>query len=273
MKQPELGKKIADLRKSKGLTQEELVELCNINVRTIQRIESGEVEPRSYTLKNILSALDYDFNEFKIDEGLTEKHFKWLNLTWIAGIIYFILGIPEGTLDVMRFMDEFKFGTDENTDWLISGGVDSITYLIVKTLVMISYALFLSGFWVIGENKNNWLLKLISASLITFVTITILYDIISLLNPSLENEVAYFGISITFGLLSIAFGSALIYLKRDLGILALIAGILEIIAGLFFLIVTPIGLLFQMPAELLEVMLIFKFLQLMKSNPSRHQFE
>jgi transcriptional regulator with XRE-family HTH domain len=30
MKQPELGKKISELRKAKGLTQEELVEKCNI---------------------------------------------------------------------------------------------------------------------------------------------------------------------------------------------------------------------------------------------------
>ncbi|MCS5489833.1 helix-turn-helix domain-containing protein [Algoriphagus limi] len=47
MKQPELGKKISELRKAKGMTQEELVEKCNLNVRTIQRIEAGEVTPRS----------------------------------------------------------------------------------------------------------------------------------------------------------------------------------------------------------------------------------
>lgn len=61
MKQPELGKKIADLRKSKGLTQEELVEKCNLNVRTLQRIEAGEATPRSYTIRIIFAALDYDF--------------------------------------------------------------------------------------------------------------------------------------------------------------------------------------------------------------------
>jgi transcriptional regulator with XRE-family HTH domain len=59
MKQPELGKKIVALRKAKGLTQEELVEKCNLNVRTLQRIESGEVSPRSYTIKIIFAALDY----------------------------------------------------------------------------------------------------------------------------------------------------------------------------------------------------------------------
>jgi transcriptional regulator with XRE-family HTH domain len=63
MNQPELGKKIAELRKSKGLTQEELVEKCNLNVRTLQRIESGEVTPRSYTLKMIFAALDYNAND------------------------------------------------------------------------------------------------------------------------------------------------------------------------------------------------------------------
>lgn len=59
MNQPELGKKIAELRKAKGLTQEELVEKCNLSVRTLQRIESGEVTPRSYTLKTIFAALEY----------------------------------------------------------------------------------------------------------------------------------------------------------------------------------------------------------------------
>jgi transcriptional regulator with XRE-family HTH domain/ketosteroid isomerase-like protein len=59
MNQPDLGKKIAELRKAKGFTQEELVETCNLNVRTLQRIESGEVTPRSYTIKIIFNALDY----------------------------------------------------------------------------------------------------------------------------------------------------------------------------------------------------------------------
>lgn len=35
MKQPYLGQKIAELRKSKGLTQENLVERSKISVRTI----------------------------------------------------------------------------------------------------------------------------------------------------------------------------------------------------------------------------------------------
>lgn len=60
MKQPELGRKIIELRKKKGLTQEELVDKCKLNVRTLQRIESGEVNPRSYTVKIIFETLEYE---------------------------------------------------------------------------------------------------------------------------------------------------------------------------------------------------------------------
>ncbi len=63
MQQPELGRKIAELRKAKGFTQEELVEQCHLNVRTLQRIEAGEVIPRSYTLKAISEVLEFRFNK------------------------------------------------------------------------------------------------------------------------------------------------------------------------------------------------------------------
>ena len=60
MKQPQLGKKMSELRQAKGLTQTELAEKCNLSLRTIQRIESTEVTPRSYTLKLIFEVLDFD---------------------------------------------------------------------------------------------------------------------------------------------------------------------------------------------------------------------
>lgn len=60
MNQPELGKKISELRLAKGLTQRELAEICNLSLRTIQRIETAKVTPRSYTVKLIFSSLEYE---------------------------------------------------------------------------------------------------------------------------------------------------------------------------------------------------------------------
>lgn len=55
--------KLAEIRTAKGLTQEELALKCNVTARTIQRIESGQVKPRSHTIKAISNALDFDFLE------------------------------------------------------------------------------------------------------------------------------------------------------------------------------------------------------------------
>ena len=63
MNQPDLGLKVSELRQQKGLTQERLAELCEVSPRTIQRIENGEVDPRSYTLKCLSEALEFDFGE------------------------------------------------------------------------------------------------------------------------------------------------------------------------------------------------------------------
>ncbi len=45
-----IGNRIIKLRKLKGLTQEDLADKTNLSVRTIQRIEKGDVDPRNYTL-------------------------------------------------------------------------------------------------------------------------------------------------------------------------------------------------------------------------------
>ena len=41
MNQPDFGRKLSEIRRANGLTQDELAEKCKITVRTIQRIESG----------------------------------------------------------------------------------------------------------------------------------------------------------------------------------------------------------------------------------------
>ncbi|MBI9072440.1 MAG: helix-turn-helix domain-containing protein [Melioribacteraceae bacterium] len=68
MKQPELGKKILELRKEKGYTQEELAHECKVNVRSIQRIENGDVNPRMATLLLLQEVLDHDFKDVKCEE-------------------------------------------------------------------------------------------------------------------------------------------------------------------------------------------------------------
>ena len=60
-----LHHKITSARKKKGITQEQLADMTNITVRTIQRIESGESNPRPYTLQSIAQALELPFDELR----------------------------------------------------------------------------------------------------------------------------------------------------------------------------------------------------------------
>lgn len=63
MKNQDFGKKLVEIRNAQGLTQENVAEMCNLTVRTIQRIESGVVRPRAYTIKVISEYLGFDFFE------------------------------------------------------------------------------------------------------------------------------------------------------------------------------------------------------------------
>ena len=88
MNQPYLGLKVSELRQQKGLTQELLAEKCEVSTRTIQRIESGEVDPRAYTLHCLGTALEFDF-----EEQDTSKENVWLAILHLSSI-FCILIVP-----------------------------------------------------------------------------------------------------------------------------------------------------------------------------------
>jgi uncharacterized Tic20 family protein len=86
MNQPDLGIKVVELRQQKSLTQEQLAELCEVSTRTIQRIESGEVDPRAYTLQCLSKALEFDFGT---DESPNENF--WLAVLHLSSILCIVI--------------------------------------------------------------------------------------------------------------------------------------------------------------------------------------
>jgi len=78
------GRKIAELRRQKGFSQDGLAYLCRIDVRTIQRIETGRVRPRLSTLKLISEVLGpMPASESRPDggdkgHGIRESVLRWL---------------------------------------------------------------------------------------------------------------------------------------------------------------------------------------------------
>ena len=71
MLQNDLGLKIRQLRKSKGLTQEQLAEKIGIDNKHLSRIEKGKHMPTYNIIKNLSDILE--FNIFELDEkSITE---------------------------------------------------------------------------------------------------------------------------------------------------------------------------------------------------------
>lgn len=78
------------LRAQKGLTQEALAEQSNVSLRTIQRIEMGQVQPRNATLNLLFETLGAEIPVDIEDEqrpGNSIKLLKTMNLLIILSLV------------------------------------------------------------------------------------------------------------------------------------------------------------------------------------------
>ncbi len=271
MKQPALGLKILELRQQKGLTQEELVEQCNISVRTIQRIEAGETMPRVYTIKTILSALDRDLDDlqedtvfetkvkeamlFEIDESKDVSFlFTQLHVGWIAGILSMIAFIFE-------LVDDFYYVADGTYYF---GKIFTITLGICSILL---FSLFMRSFILIGNLFKNTFLRTIAMIFIILNAIVASYALIDLdfvLIPMAAYGILY---TVFFGAMTLFFGYGL-YKTKGLGKLPQASGILQMVLGAMMLtiflgiVAGPASIL----AQALNVAIVLKAYEKIKSQ-------
>ncbi len=221
MKQPELGRKISELRKAKGMTQEELVEKCNLNVRTIQRIEAGEVMPRSYTIKALLEVLGEDCQtDFPVrEEDVSPKGQLFIYLGIAAAVLYFIVSYFEITMEIES----------------ISGIYAELpsSYALVKLGVLGSYSLFLLGFIKVLDRFPNQFLKVAIWLMLSVNAAWMVVDIAGFFSGSYTLEDYYYFKVSSMGLMYALMGAGFLtynklwsHMPQVIGGLGLLTGIL-----------------------------------------------
>jgi len=127
MNQPDLGLKVSELRQEKNLTQEQLASYCEVSTRTIQRIESGEVEPRSFTRNSLSNILEFDFGKEN-----TGNENLWLALLHLSSVICIVF-IP---LLLWSWKKDQSYKIDRQ-------GRDVLNFQLTITLVMFAFVLFI----------------------------------------------------------------------------------------------------------------------------------
>ena len=127
MNQPDLGLKITELRQQKSLTQEKLAEYCDVSTRTIQRIESGEVEPRSFTRNSLSNILESD-----LGRETTNNESIWLALLHVSSVVCIVF-VP---LLLWSWKKDQSYKIDQQ-------GREVLNFQITITLVMFAFTLML----------------------------------------------------------------------------------------------------------------------------------
>lgn len=119
MKNKELAQRIKELRNRRGFSQEELSDKTGLSLRTIQRIENGETEPRGDSLKRLAIAFGVspdDIIDWTVQE---DKGFLMsLNLSALSSFLFPILGIIIPLIIWISKKDKIRNGNNIAKDLL-----------------------------------------------------------------------------------------------------------------------------------------------------------
>ena len=258
MQQPELGRRLTALRKERNLTQEELVEKSHVSVRTIQRVEAGEVLPRLSTVKILLEALGESYDTFLTKptnmetrtEQLEHSGRNILLTAVIAGAIYLAAEISLGAMDIAWLTKEQDW-----EPWL------NMVYIGLTIVMMTSYTLFARGFILLSKLFENNLLTIGAYLMLVAVLGIGVLDIVTIFSDDAERLwMPYSVAAVVSGALTLVFGIALIRLQDGMGELSRVAGILEILIGcaLITVIFFFIAYIIMVPAIIIEILVLYR---------------
>lgn len=89
-----LGQKIKELRAQKGYSQEQLANLTELSLRTVQRIENGETEPRGDSLIRLANAFGVTPNDLIDWQEQEDRGFlAFMNLSALSFIVFPLFGV------------------------------------------------------------------------------------------------------------------------------------------------------------------------------------
>lgn len=248
MQQPELGKQISKARQIKKITQAELAIECEVDIRTIQRIENGNVTPRIFTLRIINEKLDTDF-DLNGDKLVPEskKMIMAYRLGWISGIVLFCL-LPIMVLEYSIF---------ETSNLSVFNKV--LLRVLYVSLHILSVSYFYRALFILGQKMKNIMLPIAAIVTIVFVLLSYFLKMFEVHLEFTNNPYVLTVLSRMFAIPSILVGIGFVTIKKFKKELAVAAGIIQILAGFSYAVVGVFGIFAGGIALALEVYYLFVY--------------
>lgn len=140
MKSQSLSENLIYQRKLKGYTQEELSDRTTVGVRTIQRIEKGDVQPHLQTVKLLAVGLDVEVEDLIVLDNPNEEVIqrKWMLL--IHGTPFLGLIIPFGNVLIPLFVWISK--ANDNKIYDVHGRAVINFHCTINLMLLLSLVLF-----------------------------------------------------------------------------------------------------------------------------------
>lgn len=183
MKSQKLSENLIYQRKLKGYTQEELSDKTTVGVRTIQRIEKGDVQPHLQTIKLLAAGLDVEVDDLLVlddpNEEVIER--KWMLLLHASPFFGFIIPFANVLFPLFTWMSKAQ----DNKVYDAHGRAVVNFHSTINLLLLISILIF---FIIPGFSF------FITGGIILFGIIFSLKNVFS----SLESGKCYYPLSIPF---------------------------------------------------------------------------
>lgn len=134
MDNKELGLRVKELRQKRGWSQEELAENSGLSLRTVQRIEGGETEPRGDTLKRLAESFGVSPDE--IIDWASKEDRRYLVMINLSALVFMISSLFGVILPLLL--------------WVSKKGMVKDLNRVAKSVINFQLTLFLAGLVVKG---------------------------------------------------------------------------------------------------------------------------
>ena len=140
MKTQSLKDNLLYQRKLKGFTQDELSERTTVGVRTIQRIEKGEVQPHLQTVKLLAVGLDIEVDDLIVLDNPKEETIKrkWMLLLHASPFFGLIIPFANVLFPLFTWMSK----AEDNKIYDAHGRAVINFHCTINLLLIISLLLF-----------------------------------------------------------------------------------------------------------------------------------